>query len=328
MSSSSEIVNKHQNNTKSRIETKEIRFSKVNPSFNLVSLKARYRLNDFNRILPKKEYHKFFQSCKNMCHIGREMSKQFSMNDLHKYEKISSQKSMKTFYTIDTKIVKNIHKYKIKKETQNSEKEIKENEEILSNKIYNNISKSNKKFFGFNGDKTLSELLSPINTSYGINSLNVFAHISPLSYYSKGDFKNFSHDDHKYLNIQNFSKLYKSTKTQKNKNIFKNYRPSSRFINQYKKIKNSSKENKSKAQEMNEESSEIISNNISRYLKEFSPYISKKPLLISKRYSSNLDYTKCGGIIHKNSIWRNVSIKYMLPKPINLPFIRRNMENE
>lgn len=327
---SSEITNKTPK--KNDFETKEIRFSKINPAFNLVSLKARYRLNDFKRILPKQDYHNFYGRCKNMCEVGKIMSEQYSLSDLYRYEKISSQKAMKTFYTIDTKLVKNNHIYKIRKNKSDEEKE-KENVNITKNgtssvpdnqadntnleeigeikdnnndiKLYNerknieenkiNINSEQKKYFGIEKDKIMIDEISPLSTSY---ALNCFTHISPLTVYSKRDFCHFSGE-----------------KTNLNKQNFKN-------ITQYNNQQVISNKEKSPGDIISQKK---LLKKLSNYLKEFAP-ITKKPVLISQRYCSHLNYTKCGGIIHKNSFFRNVNIKDMLPKPINLPLIRNNLD--
>ena len=100
------------------------KLNKINPEFNLIALKARYRLKDFQRILPRKDYNDYFKKCKNMYSVGSAMNKQYSMSDLYSYEKISSDQANKAFQLLSLKIFEDKKKCNLSKKTLSQNQKI------------------------------------------------------------------------------------------------------------------------------------------------------------------------------------------------------------
>ncbi len=86
------------------LKIKEVRLEKVNPGFNLVSLKARHRLNKFQKTLSRKDYNDYIRKCKNMYSVSSLMNNKYSMSDLYINEKFSINSIKKTYKNIDDKL--------------------------------------------------------------------------------------------------------------------------------------------------------------------------------------------------------------------------------
>ena len=162
----------HENQNSSN---KLIKLNKINPEFNLVALKARYRLKDFQRILPRRDYNDYFKKCKNMYSVGSAMNKQYSMSDLYSYEKISSEQANKAFKSISLKI------FEDKKKCNLSKKTLSQNQKIFAkhqNK-FNSTAKNNTNFSQFiNNNKKDEEneknqqILNPMYNTINFYNIN------------------------------------------------------------------------------------------------------------------------------------------------------------
>ena len=72
---------------KEKKETVEMRLDQPNPAFNLISLKARYRLQQIKRNFSKGDYNAYIRRCKNMYSISSKMSSEMSISDIYNEEK-------------------------------------------------------------------------------------------------------------------------------------------------------------------------------------------------------------------------------------------------
>ena len=267
---------------------KIIKLKKINPDFNLVSLKARYRLKDFKRILPYKDYNDYFNKCKNMYSVGSAMNKQYSMSDLYSYEQISSEQANKSFQSINLKILKDKKKCKLSKKTIIQNQKIfarhqsRFNSTIQNNANYKNILNNNNKNFEENH-----------KTQHVINPM-----YKTMSFYN-------NNREHYNQFIRMKHSNFRDNKTfSLNENNIKNH-----FFNNTINLERNNSLDNDKIQ-----SKSLLYN--------------KTPMLISQRYSSNVRFTKYGGIIKKSSIFRGISVKDMLPnKSVSLPFIVNEENN-
>ena len=72
---------------KEKKETVEMRLDQPNPAFNLISLKARYRLQQIKQNFSKGDYNAYIRRCKNMYSISSKMSSEMSISDIYNEEK-------------------------------------------------------------------------------------------------------------------------------------------------------------------------------------------------------------------------------------------------
>lgn len=82
-------------------DIREVRLEKKNPGFNLVSLKARHRLNIFKQLLSKDEYKEYIRKCKNMYSVSSLMNSHCSLSDLYLSERSNIPEIRNLFNKID-----------------------------------------------------------------------------------------------------------------------------------------------------------------------------------------------------------------------------------
>ena len=209
----------------------------LNPNFNLASLKARLRLNEFKKKLSELEYNNYFRKCKNIYSISSSMNNKMSISDLYHHEKNNSNKIINTFKQIDNDfnlLQKSKSKYKIK--PLNTIKDV-DNRNHLIESIHEDISKYLKILQSSNNiekqksfKENLINNLSNIHQSPQIKKCKSINNLTPLNISSTNSTKNIIDrkrfkikiNNLKY-NINNFN-LKNENKEEIKNNSFINYK--------------------------------------------------------------------------------------------------------
>jgi len=314
------------------IEIKEIRLEKMSPGFNLVSLKARNRLNIFKQLFSKSEYKDYFRKCKNMYSISSLMNKKFSMNDLYHNERSNINDIISVYNKIDSKLdsqkikVINIKKNKI-------------------NKIYNNKSLSAINFYknkiDFENSKANNQLMSSMNNVFANNSINQMNSNENSKINNSNKLFSSFNENHNNNNLL-INQMSKTTYSNKNKNnTLLNYKSQLPFRRNYStndmyKIKNKGissssspptfynlKHSKALINNREENNSKAESNKNNDFERIY--------FLQGKQYPKScinncFTITQFGGLIHKNSILRCKKIVDFVPNNSDLPLIYKNFK--
>ena len=214
-------------------------YKKKNAGFNLVSLKARQRLNYFKQILSKYDYKDYIRKCKNMYSISSFMNNHYSMSDLYLSERKNMPNIMNLFNKLDSKI--NPQKIKLKTNRINnknnfSRKENKSFSQIKTNIMDNNI--SNNESLKLNNKLNLSEDNRNIYKRKNIKNKTINYNIQKFNFFNFNKRINIKRKSYNGINIKNFMNI--STNNYKNithdNNILKHYKKIITNDNNYKKI--------------------------------------------------------------------------------------------
>ncbi len=220
-------------------DIREVRLEKKNPGFNLVSLKARHRLNIFKQLLSKDEYKEYIRKCKNMYSISSFMNNHYSMSDLYLSERKNMPNIMNLFNKLDSKI--NPQKIKLKTNSINnkndfSRKENKSFSKIKTNIMDNNI--SNNESLKLNNNLNLSEDNRNIYKRKNIKNKTINYNIQKFNFFNFNKRINIKRKSYNGINIKNFMNI--SSNNYKNithdNNILKHYKKIIINDNNYKKI--------------------------------------------------------------------------------------------
>lgn len=300
-----------------------------NSGFNLVSLKARHRLNLFKQILSKYEYKDYIRKCKNMYSISSYMNNHYSMSDLYHSERANIPDIISLFNKIDSKLNPKIMKLKkIKKSIIIDSKRGKDNismpvTNILENNKYNKIAVKFNKSCSFDENNRNIEFNRKNIRNKTINYKIKKLHIMPLrsnikmktfhindNLMNETTFQLTKNNNEKSINsVKNNMLLNSSERTPKNIS-FSPLLPKFKIKLKNNKIKgkNMMNMNRNNYKDMNE-----IKNTIK---------LTQIPLSTRSNYFSITHY---GAIIYKNSILRKKGIENFLPNYYNLPFIYSNI---
>ena len=142
---------------KEKKETVEMRLDQPNPAFNLISLKARYRLQQIKQNFSKGDYNAYIRRCKNMYSISSKMSSEMSISDIYNEEK-------KNFNDIAA----------------------------MFQKIYNKVSSKRIKFTKLKRDNNKIKLFK----QKSLSQVNFYKNNSDLNFY-KDEFKKYKIIKHK-----------------------------------------------------------------------------------------------------------------------------------
>lgn len=339
-----EKINKNkEGNSNKNIEIKEIRLEKMSPGFNLVSLKARNRLNIFKQLFSKSEYKDYFRKCKNMYSISSLMSKKFSMNDLYHNEKSNINDIISVHNKIDSKLdsqkikVLNIKKNKINKNLNNKSLSA---TNFYKNKIDFENSKSNNSLLNAN------QVMGSTNNGFANKSINLMnsnenSNNSVININNNKVFRSFNENQNNGNNLL-FNQMSKTTYPNKNKNNIllnyksqlpfrKNYSTNDLFKSKNKVITSSSspptfynlKHSKALINYKKGSNSKAESNKNNDY--EGIIFLQTKQL--PKSCINNcFTITQFGGLIHQNSLLRCKKIVDFVPNNSDLPLIYKNFK--
>ena len=330
--------NKISKNIDNNIETKEIRFQKMSPGFNLVSLKARHRLNELEKIFSKSEYKDYIRKCKNMYSISSVMNNKYSISDLYVREKYDINDIVSLYNIIDskldsqkiklTKMKKNIIKkgsidkslscsnfYRNKSNFEKFKsnyiinKRNNNNCILRTNNSSNNINEESKNISFNNNNKNMNHTFYDANNNKSIfNGVYINNPMNKTSYEVK-DNKN------KILNYKNnlFIKLNKNKEF--NKTVYASF-----FSNS----KNDKSSNVDKNENENENKIKIKKRKL--YKANSAIYrLQPKQFPLSCK-NSGFTITQFGAIIYNQSMFRNKNIVNLLPKYYNLPLLYNNIK--
>ena len=296
------------------IEIKEIRLEKISPGFNLVSLKARHRLNELKKMFTGVEYRDYIRKCKNIYSISSLMNSKFSISDLYLREKYDIDDIVSVFNKIDSKLdTQKIKVIKIKK--NNKIKNILKKQSKTSINYFKN--KSNLQIYRNNNPLKLDK---GENNSLSLNNKNM----NHTSYDNKNNFSYFNLNENTN-NIQ-MSKTIYDNKNKKNYSSSNNTRNNNMkkycSKNAYHSLLFDYKENN---RLYKNNLNKIKLTNFNRNNSDFSGIynMETKQFPLSCK-NSGLNITKFGAIIFKHSLFRNKKIKYFLPKNYYLPLLYNN----
>ena len=320
---------------------------KKNPGFNLVSLKARQRLNLFKKILSKYEYKDYIRKCKNMYSISSVMNNNYSISELYLSERKNMPDILKLYNKIDSKLNPNKLKYKKinKSIINNSIRSNRDNMSLSHTNVFENNNPNNEMIKCDNKNASSSENsfqrknLRNKTINYNMKKLNFFTFRPNLK--RKSFIENLSNrklSKNIYYKIANFNedssmdkKLNNSNKkslNSLNNNILFKSIPSERSPNNISFSPLLPKFKTSRA--INEKNKNIYINKLKLKKICFNDFKEPNNGLKIKQYplsTKNKDFTitHYGAIIYKNSILRNKAIENLLPQYYNLPILYNNM---
>ena len=315
-------ISKNRGASNKNIEVKEIRLEKMSPGFNLVSLKARHRLNIFKKIFTKSEYKDYIRKGKNMYSISSLMNSKFSISDLYLNEKYNINDIISVYNKIDSKLDSQKIKFtKIKKNKINNllknkslsainfnkKKSKFENVKLNINEYGHNINKKNMNCASYDAINNHSNInlndisINQMNkTSYNNKKKNNILNNKSQFHFNNYK-KNYSLNNmHKINNISNINSP--STLSTRNKNYINNIK----YIYNKFKINNKKEDKLSKSNDFNE------------------IYGIQKSQMPKSCKSSGFIITQFGAIISQYSLLRNKNIDKYIPNYYNLPFIHKN----
>ena len=308
-------------------EIKEVRLEKISPGFNLVSLKARHRLNELKKLFSGVEYRDYIRKCKNMYSISSLMNSKYSISDLYLREKYDINSIVSVFNKIDSKL--DSQKIKVTRIKKNKIKNMFNEQSKSSINFFKNQSNFNKYISNTNNNFKINK---EVNNSLSFNNKN----LNNTSYNAKSNLSN--------LNINETSINNKMSKTtyannKKNKILNCKYQLSLNNIknNDFNKIELKKDFSNAAYQSLisdYKENNKLQKSNINNKIKliklsrnnsDFSGIynMETKQFPLSCK-NSGLNITKFGAIIFKHSLFRNKKIKYFLPKNYYLPLLYNN----
>lgn len=317
-------------------ETKEVRLDRENPGFNLVALKARHRLNQFQKTLSRSDYRDYIRKCKNMYSISSQMNHQNSMLDLYNKEKSSIGIIKQTFTKIDEQLSGG-HKIRLTIKKSASQKEEEKNKTNFTQKKMNMTVRgkenllytSNSSIKGKNKKFTITGFSYPSHTSRKNQTIDVFQNLEKINEFNIDGNRN----EKEIKIIDNNNDLLLSNEDEKKSLLPKLSKTFCSLSNTYKFSKTKKKYHSKSIIEENNNEREFFENNNNKMNKIYPPenlkkekndscFILNKGLLpMSQKNINAIDITRSGAVCYKRSIFRNRSINYFLPKYYNLPLI-------
>ena len=344
MNEENKFYNKNIIKTVSKIsnqyEKKENIIKKRSPQFNLVSLKARQRLNLFKKILSKYEYKDYIRKCKNMYSISSLMNSHYSISDLYHTERTNIPNIINLFNKIDSKLSpKKIQYKKINKKNEDS---IGFDNDYKNNNSNNEtINKNNN-----NGNSNESESLSNFirkkirnrTINYNNKKLNFFSfnqNIKRTSSFNEVPFNKMLNNtySHQLRNINNDNNIntifaYNNKKVLFSDNNIKNYHS----LNNIHSSRNSNKKSlssfsKSRKEFGNKKYTNVFKIN-RKHINDFNVKSNSQKKLSLPNKDKEFSITHFGAIIYNNSIFRNKGIEHFLSDYYNLPLLYNNNINK
>jgi hypothetical protein len=299
-----------ENKKKNNIEIKELRLGKLNPSFNLVCLKARYRLNELEKKFTKSQYKDYIRKCKNMYSISRDLNNKYTISDLYTREKFNINNIFSVFHKIDSKL--GSQKIKVTKIKKNKFINFADNKSLSCTNFYRKKSNIKNNIF-LNYRKNLSRNIREKSTNNKkVNSTSYEASNSINNQMSKTAYE----FNKKIIKIDKNKTIVNPRICLKNKFLLENLNKKresnetmfSKFDFLINKNANDNKINKNKKR--------LKSTNLIYRIQQKQYSLSCK--------SSAFTITQHGGIIYNNSMFRNKNIVYLLPNNYNLPLLYKN----
>ena len=300
------------------IEIKEIRLEKMSPGFNLVSLKARHRLNELKKIFSKAEYREYIRKCKNMYSICSTMNNKYSISDLYLREKYDIHDIVSVFNKIDSKL--DSQKIKVTRIKKDKVKDIIKGKSNTSINFFKNISN----FENFKSNSNILNLNKNINISFN-NNMN----------YTSYEANNKSNFNINNISVKN--QMSKTTYEKRNKksNIFnymshnasRNIKKIADIGSKAKKLSNTAypaffSKYKINKNEINFKNPKLIRSN-SDFSSIYNLEAKKYPLSCK---NNCFNITKFGAIIYNHSVFRNKNIENFVPKNYELPLMYNNIK--
>jgi hypothetical protein len=300
---------------KEKKETVEMRLDQPNPAFNLISLKARYRLQQIKQNFSKGDYNAYIRRCKNMYSISSKMSSEMSISDIYNEEK-------KNFNDIAA----------------------------MFQKIYNKVSSKRIKFTKLKRDNNKIKLFK----QKSLSQVNFYKNNSDLNFY-KDEFKKYKiikHKNKSQTDVMKFTAPKLKVHNFNKKNFPKS--PSTNFKGDFSNLLINNKMNNTNSNLAKEENKKIhviendninmnnksfnfsykvkkniinrnldkIDNNKSKKVAEFyGIYNSESKQLPLSGKSTGLSITNFGAIIYNNSFFRNKKISNFIHNYQSLPLI-------
>ena len=300
---------------KEKKETVEMRLDQPNPAFNLISLKARYRLQQIKQNFSKGDYNAYIRRCKNMYSISSKMSSEMSISDIYNEEK-------KNFNYIAA----------------------------MFQKIYNKVSSKRIKFTKLKRDNNKIKLFK----QKSLSQVNFYKNNSDLNFY-KDEFKKYKiikHKNKSQTDVMKFTAPKLKVHNFNKKNFPKS--PSTNFKGDFSNLLINNKMNNTNSNLAKEENNKIhviendninmnnksfnfsykvkkniinrnldkIDNNKSKKVAEFyGIYNSESKQLPLSGKSTGLSITNFGAIIYNNSFFRNKKISNFIHNYQSLPLI-------
>ena len=300
---------------KEKKETVEMRLDQPNPAFNLISLKARYRLQQIKQNFSKGDYNAYIRRCKNMYSISSKMSSEMSISDIYNEEK-------KNFNDIAA----------------------------MFQKIYNQVSSKRIKFTKLKRDNNKIKLFK----QKFLSQVNFYKNNSDLNFY-KDEFKKYKiikHKNKSQTDVMKFTAPKLKVHNFNKKNFPKS--PSTNFKGDFSNLLINNKMNNTNSNLAKEENKKIhviendninmnnksfnfsykakkniinrnldkIDNNKSKKVAEFyGIYNSESKQLPLSGKSTGLSITNFGAIIYNNSFFRNKKISNFIHNYQSLPLI-------
>ena len=300
---------------KEKKETVEMRLDQPNPAFNLISLKARYRLQQIKQNFSKGDYNAYIRRCKNMYSISSKMSSEMSISDIYNQEK-------KNFNDIAA----------------------------MFQKIYNQVSSKRIKFTKLKRDNNKIKLFK----QKSLSQVNFYKNNSDLNFY-KDEFKKYKiikHKNKSQTDVMKFTAPKLKVHNFNKKNFPKS--PSTNFKGDFSNLLINNKMNNTNSNLAKEENKKIhviendninmnnksfnfsykvkkniinrnldkIDNNKSKKVAEFyGIYNSESKQLPLSGKSTGLSITNFGAIIYNNSFFRNKKISNFIHNYQSLPLI-------
>ena len=322
-------------------EFKQNFLKKKNPGFNLVSLKARQRLNLFKKILSKYEYKDYIRKCKNMYSISSVMNNNYSISELYLSERTNMPDIINLYNKIDSKLnPKTIRFKKINKSIINNNS-IRDNTSLSHTNIFENNNPNNETIKYDNNNFSLNENnfqrrnIRNKTINYNIKKINFFTFRPNLKrksfienasnkklgqkiYYKIVNMKEKNYSDKKINNSNkkssiNENTLFKSIQSERNPNNISFSPLLPKFKIQRPNNKKSNNINKIKLKKISFNDNKEVNNGFK---------IKQYPLSTKNK---DFSITHYGAIIYKNSILRNKGIENFLPQYYNLPMIYSNI---
>ena len=300
---------------KEKKEIVEMRLDQPNPAFNLISLKARYRLQQIKQNFSKGDYNAYIRRCKNMYSISSKMSSEMSISDIYNEEK-------KNFNDIAA----------------------------MFQKIYNKVSSKRIKFTKLKRDNNKIKLFK----QKSLSQVNFYKNNSDLNFY-KDEFKKYKiikHKNKSQTDVMKFTAPKLKVHNFNKKNFPKS--PSTNFKGDFSNLLINNKMNNTNSNLAKEENKKIhviendninmnnksfnfsykvkkniinrnldkIDNNKSKKVAEFyGIYNSESKQLPLSGKSTGLSITNFGAIIYNNSFFRNKKISNFIHNYQSLPLI-------
>ena len=300
---------------KEKKETVEMRLDQPNPAFNLISLKARYRLQQIKQNFSKGDYNAYIRRCKNMYSISSKMSSEMSISDIYNEEK-------KNFNDIAA----------------------------MFQKIYNQVSSKRIKFTKLKRDNNKIKLFK----QKSLSQVNFYKNNSDLNFY-KDEFKKYKiikHKNKSQTDVMKFTAPKLKVHNFNKKNFPKS--PSTNFKGDFSNLLINNKMNNTNSNLAKEENKKIhviendninmnnksfnfsykvkkniinrnldkIDNNKSKKVAEFyGIYNSESKQLPLSGKRTGLSITNFGAIIYNNSFFRNKKISNFIHNYQSLPLI-------